>query len=188
MAIIKFNKVLTLPETLEPNTFYFVENGTFAESYITDAEGSARSVGNSAMVNALVNAALADWTGNASAMEIVPDIAARDALTADLDRNAMILVVDASGDPTVGSGSALYAYGAANATVYKVAEYESMDVVIQWSAIQGGPSSTPAHIDEAVSLRHNHTNKATLDKISADAEGLLYDGAPVGARWSTANW
>lgn len=188
MALVKFNKVTVLPGSLDANTFYFVENGTFAESYITDNEGDARSVGNSAMINALINDALAGWSGTASSLEIVADIAARDALVGTLEVNSMILVVDASADATVASGSALYAYGAANTTVYKLAEYESMDVVLQWASIVGGPSSTPAQLDEAVSLRHNHVNKGTLDKFTEDGEGPLFDGAPIDPRWNTANW
>lgn len=188
MAAVKFYKVATLPGTLEADAFYYVENGTFAESYLTNSAGVARSVGNSAMINALINDALAGWSGNASSLEIVADIAARDALVATLDVNAMILVVDASADATVTSGSALYAYGASNTTVYKLAEYESMDVVLQWSSIVGGPSSTPAQIDTAVSQSHTHANKATLDLLGADADGLTYNGAGVSSRWATNNW
>jgi len=188
MAAVKFYKVATLPGTLEPDAFYYVENGTFAESYLTNSAGVARSVGNSAMINSLINDALAGWSGNASSLEIVADIAARDALVATLDVNSMILVIDASADATVDSGSALYAYGASNDTVYKLAEYESMDVVVQWSAIQGGPTSTPAQIDTAVSQSHTHTNKTTLDKLGEDGEGLLFNGVGVGSRWTTTNW
>ncbi|EWC39546.1 hypothetical protein [Stutzerimonas stutzeri] len=188
MAQVKFYKVATLPGTLEADAFYFVENGTYTESYLTNSAGAARSIGNSAMINSLVNAALASWSGNASALEIVADIAARDALTATLDVNAMILVIDASADATVDSGSALYAYGASTSTVYKLAEYESMDVIIQWSSIQGGPSSTPAQIDSAVSQAHSHTNKSVLDLLSADSEGLTYGGVGVSSRWATNNW
>lgn len=188
MALVKFNKVTALPSTLDANTFYFVENGTFAESYITDNEGAARSVGNSAMINSLVADALAGWSGSASALSIVADIAARDALILTLDVNAMILVIDATGDATVTAGSALYAYSASATQVYKIAEYESMDVVLQWSAIQGGPSSAPAHIDEAVTFRHSHANKATLDDLGEDAEGLTFKGQGVSSRWATNNW
>lgn len=188
MALVKFNKVTALPGVLDANTFYFVENGAFAESYITDNEGAARSVGNSAMINSLVADALAGWSGSASALSIVADIAARDALILTLDVNAMILVIDATGDATVTAGSALYAYSSSTAQVYKLAEYESMDVVLQWSDLQGRPTSTPAHIDEAVTFRHSHANKATLDKLSEDAEGLLFDGESVDPRWKTANW
>ncbi|MCQ4311695.1 hypothetical protein NAV33_07275 [Pseudomonas stutzeri] len=188
MALVKFNKVTTLPGTLDADTFYFVENGTFAESYITDSSGEARSVGNSAMINSLIQAALANFSAEGNALEIVPDIAARDSLTASTAGTAMILVVDASGDATVASGSALYAWDGGSSTLYKVAEYESMDVIVQWSSIQGGPASSPAQIDGAVTASHNHSNKADLDKIGSDADGLLFDGLPVSTRWSTNTW
>ena len=63
-----------------------------------------------------------------------------------------------------------------------------MDVSLTWAAIQGKPTSTPAAIDAAVSQAHSHTNKSTLDNISADADGLLYAGQPVSSRWKTLNW
>lgn len=188
MAQVKFYKVTALPGTLEANAFYYVENGIFAESYLTNNAGVARSVGNTAMINALIDQALANWSGAASTVSIVADIAARDTLIATIEANAMILVVDASADATVGSGSALYAYASDTDTIYKIAEYESMDVVLQWGDLQGGPSSTPAQIDNAVSLAHTHTNKATLDKLGEDGEGLTYDGQGVNTRWATTNW
>src|SRR5690606_1117490 len=144
----------------------YVENGGYAESYLTNSAGVAKAVGNSAMINALIGEALANWSGAASTVSVVADIAARNALIATLVANAMILVVDATGDATVGAGSALYAYAADTETIYKIAEYESMDVVLQWSDLQGGPTSTPAQIDNAVSLAHSHANKSVLDKLS----------------------
>ncbi len=188
MSRVLFNKVTALPGTLQPNTLYFVENGSYAESYLTDSAGVAKSLGNSAMINALIQAALADFAADLTAVDIVTDIAARDALTATLNRNAMILVIDASADPTVGSGSALYAWDDASSTIYKIAEYESMDVVIQWASIQGGPSSTPAQIDLAVTNSHTHANKATLDKLGEGADGLTFDGQPVSPSWATNDW
>lgn len=188
MALVKFYKVATLPGTLEPDSFYYVESGNHAESYLTNSTGDARAVGNSAMINALVADALAGWSGDASALDVVSDIAARDALTATLDRNAMILVLDATDDPTVDAGSALYAYAASTETVYKVAEYESMDVVVQWASIQGGPSSSPAQIDTAVSQTHTHSNKAVLDKFTESEGQPQYNGQPIKSSWETANW
>lgn len=58
MAQIRFFKVATLPGTLEPDSFYFVENGSYSESYLTNSAGVARSIGNSTMINALINEAL----------------------------------------------------------------------------------------------------------------------------------
>lgn len=188
MALVRFNKVTTLPGTLAADTFYFVENGSYAESYITDSTGVARSVGNSAMISAIVQAALAEQAASANQLEIVADITARDALTVTLDYSAMVLVIDASADATVDTGSALYAWDYTGTTNYKIAEYESLDVVAQWSSINGRPTSTAAQLDAAVSQAHSHSNKAVLDKIGEGAEGLLFDGAPVSSAWTTANW
>lgn len=186
MALVKFYKVETLPGVLEPDSFYYVENGNYAESYLTNSTGVARSVGNSAMITALVNAAITDALTDYNSLEVVADIAARDAL--ELGRNALVLVIDASADPTVDTGSALYAYVEADDSWVKVAEYESMDVVIQWASIQGGPSSSPAQIDTAVSQAHTHTNKAVLDKFTESAGQPQYDGQPIKSSWETANW
>lgn len=186
MALVKFYKVATLPGTLEPDSFYYVENGSYAESYLTNSSGVARALGNSAMINALISAAITDALTDYSALEVVADIAARDALA--LERNALVLVIDATADPTVDAGSALYAYVEADASWVKVAEYESMDVVIQWASIQGGPSSTPAQIDTAVSQSHTHSNKAVLDKFTESAGQPQYNGQPIKSGWETANW
>lgn len=57
---------------------------------------------------------------------LVADIAARDALTAGQADFAYVL--DASADPTVATGAALYIYDAGAGAWQKVAEFESMDV------------------------------------------------------------
>lgn len=186
MALVKFYKVAVLPGELQPDSFYYVENGGYAESYLTDSAGTAKAVGNSAMINALIDAAITDALADYNALEIVVDIAARDAL--ELARNALVLVIDASADATVGAGSALYAYSESADSWTKVAEYESMDVVIQWAAIQGRPNSTPAQIDSAVSQAHSHGNKAVLDGLSESAGQLHYNGAPITTEWATNNW
>jgi hypothetical protein len=59
MSLIQFHKVTSLPGTLQANALYFVANGTIAETYITDNAGVAKSVGNSAMINALITQQLA---------------------------------------------------------------------------------------------------------------------------------
>lgn len=54
MAGIQFYKVITLPDTPEPNAFYFVKNEDFAESYITDNASVLTSIGNSDMINSFI--------------------------------------------------------------------------------------------------------------------------------------
>ena len=182
---IKFFKVTTLPEPLEPDAFYFVENSTFSESYLTNNAGVARAVGNSAMITSIVNSAVAA----ANAVRIVADIDARNSLTAGATANMMILVLDATDDPTVTIGSALYAFSFSSKETHKVAEYESMDVVMNWSSIAGRPTSAVADIDDAVAKRHTHANKTVLDKWSEGAGGIpLYDGSSIRTEWETNNW
>jgi hypothetical protein len=53
MSSLKFFKVLTLPNTLVPNAFYYVKNGNYAEQYLTDASGIATKVGNTQMIQEL---------------------------------------------------------------------------------------------------------------------------------------
>jgi hypothetical protein len=50
---LRFFKVLVLPDTLIPDAFYYVENGEYAEAYLTDNIGVAKKVGNSDMIEAL---------------------------------------------------------------------------------------------------------------------------------------
>lgn len=180
--LLKFHQVTSLPMTLNPDSFYFVLNGTIAEGYLTDNSGVAKSIGNTSMIQAIVNSSLADF----NTVEIVVDIAARDALT--LTRNAMVLVLDATADMSVASGAALYAYKESNDTFTKIAEYESMDVTVTWASISGKPTSTPSQIDTAVNNSHTHSNLTQLNKVGEDANGdLTYNGASVGV-WNTNNW
>lgn len=188
MAELKFFKVSTLPGTLQPHAFYFVENGSYTESYLTNAAGDARSIGNSAMINALITAALSSLPSSGAPVLFAADIAARDALEPSLEQAVFVLVQDASADPAVDAGAAMYAWNPSTETWLKVAEYESMDVELTWAAIAGRPASTPAQIDTAVSQSHTHANKATLDKFS-EAGGLpRFNGAPIPGEWDGANW
>ena len=189
---VRFFKVETLPATLEPNALYYVINNDYVETYLSDNNGNAKSAGNSTMINNLINEALSGWGGgvpNGSTVEFASNIAERDLLATNATTNLMVVVIDASDDPTVDSGSALYGYDLSNETWYKLSEYESMDVVVNWSKIQGRPISTAAQIDSAVSASHSHSNKSVLDKLSESAQNnLLYNGEPIKPQWTQADW
>lgn len=58
------------------------------------------------------------------------DIDARNALIENMSKNSFVMVADASADPTVDTGSALYFRNVDTNTWTKVAEYESMDIII----------------------------------------------------------
>jgi len=173
MATLKINRETTLPGVLEANSLYFVSGGNpYTELYVTgNSASTVRRIINENDVNTLIAAAVS----GANALEVVADIAARDALTPT--GNTQALVLDASGDATVDSGAATYVYDFGNTTWVKISEAESLDVVLDWSNIQNGPSSSPAQIDQAVADSHTHTNKTELDKIGENGSGdFTYDG------------
>ncbi len=190
MATLNFYKVTTLPGTLIADSLYFVSNGTIAESYLTDSSGTAKSIGNSTMINSLITAQVASAIANYNAMDIVANITARNALVATENRNVIVLVTDATGDATVTSGAALYAFNNSTDSWIKVSEYESLDVTLTWASLQNKPTSTVTQIDSAVSQAHSHANKAFLDKIGESAGSLTYNGSAVvsSPTWTTVNW
>lgn len=189
-ATMKFYKNLNLPQTLDSDSMYLVINGDYAETYMTSQTGVAKMVGNSVMItqiaNKLITDALNSQAAAATQVQIVADIAARDALTKK--DGLEVLVLNATGDTSVKSGAATYVYRSSNTTWYKISEAESMDLVLQWDAIQGKPVSTAAQIDAAVAASHTHANMSTLNKLGEDAQGLLFDGKAVGPRLTDSAW
>ncbi len=188
MPNIRIHKTTALPGTLEGHAVYLVAPAAkpdYVEMYVTSADGStARRIINQDDIQAMIDAAVA---GVSTGIEIVADIAARDALTPT--NGKYVLVLDASGDPTVDSGAASYVWRTATSQWVKLTEYESMDMTITWSMIQGGPSSTPASIDAAVANSHTHANLTQLGKIDEDGNGdFTYDGQYPRARLETSGW
>ena len=56
-TLVKFFKVTELPATLEPSSFYYVnDGGDIAESWLTDTLGVAKQIGNTTMVETIVSA------------------------------------------------------------------------------------------------------------------------------------
>ena len=187
MAEYKIWKETALPGTLEAHSIYMIAPAArpdYVEIYVTGAAGTTvKRVIDQNDVQTLINAAVADL----GAIEIVADIAARDALSPT--SNIQVLVLDASADTTVESGAATYIYNFSETTWLKIAEHESMDVTIDWADIQNRPESSVADIDDAVVKRHTHANKTELDKIGEDANGkLTYNGALPVIAWNSVGW
>ena len=107
------------------------------------------------------------------------------ASTTDIVPGQIVMVLDASADSTVDSGWAIYRRLTSASDLsqlsswQKIAERESLDVVVNWANIVDKPSSTVANIDDAVTKRHIHANSAVLDKFTEDANGLKYNGSAV---------
>lgn len=185
-AKINIQVVNALPGSYTASTLYMVksaEAGLF-ELYMSTNDGSAvRHIINKGEISTMIAEALAGF----NTVQVVADIAARDALSPTTA--LQVLVLDASADTTVTAGSATYVYDPNTTAWYKISEAESMDVVLQWDNIVGKPTSTPAEIDDAVAKRHTHANKATLDLIGVDGDGYLtYNGTAIGATASVVEW
>lgn len=188
MPIIKIHKTTTLPGTLEGHAVYLVAppaKPNYVEMYVTSADGSAaRRIINSDDIQAMIDAAVAGVTGG---LQIVADIAARDALTPTNGQH--VLVLDASADATVNSGAASYVWRSATTEWIKLTEYESLDLQLTWANLAGKPTSTPAAIDAAVANTHTHANMTHLNKVGEDGSGnFTYDGQYPRARLETAGW
>ncbi len=188
MSVIKIHKTTTLPGTLEGHSVYLVAPAAkpdYVEMYVTSADGStARRIINSDDIQAMIDAAVAGVTGM---VEIVADIAARDALTPT--NGKYVLVLDASADSTVNIGAASYVWRSATSEWIKLTEYESLDLAITWANISGKPTSSPSAIDAAVAKSHTHANMTELNKVGEDGNGdFTYNGRPPRARLETAGW
>ena len=189
MATFKIYRETALPRTLQPYALYLIApsgDPNLMEVVSTNADATAtRHVINKADIQSMIDSSMA--SAGTSDLLIVADIAARDALSPGA--NVYAYVQDATADSTVDSGGATYLYDYANTTWIKTAEAESMDVVLQWASIQGGPSSSPANIDDAVTKRHAHANKTELDKIGENAAGeMTYSGTQVKTEYSSTAW
>ena len=187
MAAVKIYRETALPGTLQANSVYLIApagSPNYVEMYVTGtAATTVKRIINEDDIQAMISASLAGLSG----LDIVATIAARNALTPS--NGSMCLVLDATGDATVQAGAAMYVYQLATTTWIKVSEYESMDLVLEWSAIQNKPTSAVADIDDAVSKRHSHANKTQLDKVGEDGDGLLtYNGLLPKIAWDSTAW
>jgi len=167
----------TLPATLVAHGLYFISDPIEAnkmEIYLADMTGTtARRIPTNADIQAEIANALAaenniDYQVDYTAMQ-----------SATYATNSLVYVQDATADPTVDSGAALYFYNKAQDTFYKAAEFESMDLVINWATLQDKPVSPVADIDDAVNKRHTHANLSSLDQLTVNGDGDLVVGTTV---------
>lgn len=184
MTTLAIHKVSSLPTTLTPSALYFVSDGvnpSLLTIHVADSTGTAtRHV----LTKQEVDTAISDAIAAANSMIRVANIAARNALSPT--SNILVLVTDATADPGVASGAAVYFWDGSMWT--KISEFESLDVIQTWASLQNKPTSSVADIDLAVTRMHVHTNSAVLAALT-DSSGILnYNGAPVGVVYSSEEW
>jgi hypothetical protein len=190
------------PRTLASQVFYDEANNKTVADHITDTAQIHLTATERTRLTATDTAGgyvTLDSNGfipvsklNPSVLAITVEFANVAAIDATkVETGQLIMVVDASADTTVNSGWAIYRkrvdtdpasldYTKVNgndAGWQKIAEKESIDVSLEWANINGKPSSAVADIDDAVSKKHDHANKAVLDLITYDTtnSALLYN-------------
>ena len=182
------HKVTAVPANFAANDVFFVapaSDPTKLEVHVANSAGTAlRRINTTDDIQGMIDASVA-LVGTGS---VVADIDARDAIEAPKN-SEQVLVLDATADPQVSSGSATYVYEAATSTWHKISESESMDVVATWAAITGKPNATPVDIDDAVAQRHSHSNKTELDLVGQNVDGFMtYNGVLPKTGWATEAW
>ena len=107
-----------------------------------------------------------DYTIIANQTSYVQATGTYQAGTVYYDDNTGASVTDVSGFNAETDVSSLFVAQVTETGWQKIAESESIDVTTTWDSIVGKPSSTVAEIDDAVSKKHTHSNKAVLDNIT----------------------
>lgn len=188
MANLDFRAVSVLPPNPEPNTFYFVQNGSYAESYLTTANGALRRMGNSRMIEDVVRSELTTHYKNN--LMFAADITARDSLGVQANGSIMVVVLDASADPQIQEGAALYVYDYQYQEWHLLTQYGTADAAVDWVNIANRPQSSSTAIDSAVERSHVHDNHEILDRLGVNAQGsLTFDGVSAGAtEWNNEEW
>ena len=182
---MKFEKVTTTPTApYTEGAVYLVAAGKehFDLYAVTNDKQKMRRTVSLADVLAEIKKAISELR----ALEIVANIAARDALS--LSANAMVLVLDASADSMFKAGGATYVYSHYDKSWTKISEAESLDLALSWANLTGKPTSTAAEIDTAVSNAHGHANLSKLKKIGQAPNGTMqYNGVDL-VTSGTAAW
>lgn len=99
---------------------------------------------------------------------VVDDIAARDGLESP-KQGDLCWVKDATADETVSTGAAQYIYD--GSAWVKIAEAESMDMIVNWADIQGKED-----VEAAMGKAHEHANADILNGISASGDTMTVNG------------
>lgn len=191
-AAVDINETITTFDTSTSGQItYTAENGSgfiFDQVPITvTTDGNGTGVVQSGPANSTVDITLVSADGNnaltsgsdggvyfnALEQDVVASIPARDALT-DLQNGQMAWVLQASGDPTVNNGAALYVYNASASGWDKVSEFESMDLgfsVVTNTQPSGNLIAT--HNDGQTPATIVNINE-TITTFTASASGVEY--------------
>lgn len=121
MALLKIYRETALPAfPLQPYAIYLIAptaKPNYVEMYVTNSDGSAaRRIINEADIQSMINSAVS----NISNIQVVSDIAARDALAPT--NTKYVYVKNATADSTVSAGGATYLWDTGASAWVKTSE------------------------------------------------------------------
>lgn len=169
--LVKYNDTTTLVEHLQTQFKDIDDKFTDNEQALSQIENNANKANGFVKLNENSLIPSAFIPAEFKEIKIVDSITARDGL-ADPFAGLSVYVKDASADSTVNSGGAYYLYD--GAAWIKTAEAESMDVVLDWNAIQGKPDTLAGYgITDGVNVSDVVTAAAANKILKLDADGKL---------------
>ena len=141
MAVLyKPYRLNAIPATPEANSIYYTP-GADGELVVT-VTGNTGAVVYSTLTEADVLAAIAAAGIIQQEVIATPTIATRDALT--LTANALVMVGDATADPSVTTGGAFYFFEMATGLFTLTSRLEDLNLIINWGDIQNIPAAVTA--------------------------------------------
>lgn len=163
-------RVRQLPGVTQPNTMYVVRETDHDDVVLHFTGATGVEIGSTISKSEVASMI---QSGTSVVSDIVVVETYQDMKNLVLFRNTVIYVDDATGDPGVHLGSAVYIYDKVKAQYNRLSKSET---AVSWNGIDGGPTSSPSAIDQAVARSHIHANKPVLDKFSVSgSDKLLFD-------------
>ena len=136
-TLYKPYRLNSIPSTPEANSIYYTPSAT-GELVVT-VTGNTGAVIYSTMTEADVLATIAAAGIIQQEVIATPTIATRDALT--LTANALVMVGDATADPSVTTGGAFYFFEMATGLFTLTSRLEDLNLIIDWGDIQNIPAA-----------------------------------------------
>lgn len=221
MAQVSFRRATSLPglATRENNAIYFIpqtingDSTSYMAIVAVNSTGQVREIGYENIIQTINS--LKDQNNGIPALNaqgkislsvlpndigieflIVADITERNAL--NLDKNTLVLVADATGDPNINTGGALYAWDEADSAWVLVCKYEQLTVdistkadkiiqIIAGNGVTGGGNleanrtitlGTPSTITSATTnsvTANSHTHALTVTKADVGLSNVTND-------------
>lgn len=173
-----FKRAISFPsdpaERIKNCVYLVKETGkTSFDIYMVDAEGNAFTHFNEKRFKTLFD----HYSQTNKELFVVNNISERDAI--DSEDNFLVFVLDATNDPSIGGGEALYFYITSLSKFVCIYQSKYIQRELDWSKLVNGPNSSGSQIDTAVRNTHTHENKNVLDGLGTVDDLLTYKGKLV---------